>query len=490
MKKTLLLTLLFVCSLTALMAQTYTTPNTGVVWTLDDIAAASPSTVTVSGSDYQLLENLVIAENDTVQLDTDLTLSIDADLLITVFGTFQVTGSDVTITAIDTAMPYEGFRFEEFSAIDIQNSLIEYGGGLRVLTEDFVINNCTLTNNVEGATTSGVISLSRGVPQITNNTITFNELPAIASAANNEVSAYIFNNYIEGNNQENSNRPQINMGVTRLNDTLKIIQNTIKGDPALDMVGGIAVANFVGGNIRAIIDNNTITDNRYGMTVLGNNSFAYIRNNVIEDNDTQNEPNLGGSGISLNSGAPGMEIVASGNQIRRNLWGITVIGEASINLGDGVDNLGGNIFAENGNGGETYALYNNTANTLTALNNCWDETAIPNTPADAEAVIFHQPDDAALGEVLYDPIGCDSLGTEEVSLETLAVYPNPTDGVVQFENTLGVESVTVYTVTGERVGAVAASEGLNTLSLPQATGIYLVRFQTPEASRTLKVMVR
>ena len=184
MKKTLLLTLLFVCSLTALMAQTYTTPNTGVVWTLDDIAAASPSTVTVSGSDYQLLENLVIAENDTVQLDTDLTLSIDADLLITVFGTFQVTGSDVTITAIDTAMPYEGFRFEEFSAIDIQNSLIEYGGGLRVLTEDFVINNCTLTNNVEGATTSGVISLSRGVPQITNNTITFNELPAIASAQN------------------------------------------------------------------------------------------------------------------------------------------------------------------------------------------------------------------------------------------------------------------------------------------------------------------
>ena len=113
MKKTVLLLTLLLSSLTALVAQTYTTPNTGVVWTLDDIAAASHSTVTVSGSDYQLLENLEIAENDTVQLDSDLTLSIDADLLITVFGTFEVTGSDVTITAIDTNLPYEGFRSTE-----------------------------------------------------------------------------------------------------------------------------------------------------------------------------------------------------------------------------------------------------------------------------------------------------------------------------------------------------------------------------------------
>ncbi|MAO07805.1 MAG: hypothetical protein CL596_03740 [Alteromonas sp.] len=490
MKKTVLLLTLLLSSLTALVAQTYTTPNTGVVWTLDDIAAASPSTVTVSGSDYQLLENLEIAENDTVQLDSDLTLSIDADLLITVFGTFEVTGSDVTITAIDTNLPYEGFRFEEFSSINIENSLIEYGGGLRVLTEDFRIDNCTLTNNVEGATTGGVISLSRGVPQITNNTITFNLLPAISSGANTEVSAYIFNNYIEGNNQENSNRPQINMGTTRVNDSLKIIQNTIIGDPALDQVGGIAVSNFVGGNIRAIIDDNIITENRYGMTILGNNSFAYIRGNVIEDNNTQNEPNLGGSGISLNSGAPGMEVIASGNEFRRNLWGITVIGEASINLGDGVDNPGENVFAENGNGGETYALYNNTANTLTALNNCWDETNIPNTLADAEAVIFHMVDDASLGEVLFDPIGCDELGVETQTFAHFNVYPNPTQNMVQFDNTLGIETVTVYSIVGQRLLEVPATEGSNMLNMPNTAGVYLVRFETAEASHTLKVVVQ
>src|SRR5690606_41920964 len=93
-------------------------------------------------------------------------------------------------------------------------STIEYGGGLRVLTETFSIDNCTLTNNVSGATTSAVIQLSRGMPQITNNTISFNENPAIGSAANASVSGYIFNNIIEGNNTANSNRPQINMGHT------------------------------------------------------------------------------------------------------------------------------------------------------------------------------------------------------------------------------------------------------------------------------------
>ncbi|MEZ4792091.1 MAG: hypothetical protein R2783_01010 [Gelidibacter sp.] len=41
---------------------------------------------------------------------------------------------------------------------------------------------------------------------------------------------------------------------------------------------------------------------------------------------------MGGSGMSLDTSSGGMDIIASGNEIRRNLWGITVIGQASINL--------------------------------------------------------------------------------------------------------------------------------------------------------------
>ncbi|MBR9758266.1 MAG: T9SS type A sorting domain-containing protein [Algicola sp.] len=492
MKKQLLV-LLLVClpTVCSVFGQTYSTPDTGVTWTLDDIAIQSPSTITVSGSTYTLMENLTISGNDSVIIDTDITLEIEADLLITVFGTFTVSGNQVTMTAANTATPYEGFRFEEFSTIDIQNATISYGGGLRVLTETFTINNCTLTNNVAGATTGGVISLSRGTPQITNNTITFNFLPAISSGATNLVSPYIFNNYIEGNNQGNSNRPQINIGTTLVNDTLKIIQNTIKGDVALDQVGGIAVSNFVGGNIRAIIDDNVITDNRYGLTVLGNNSFAYIRNNVIENNNTQNQPNIGGSGISINTSAPPMEVIASGNAIRGNLWGITVIGQASINLGDGVDNPGQNVFSENGNNGITYALYNNTSGPIMAMNNCWDETNTPNTLAAAEAVIVHLNDNTSLGEVTFDPVDCNFLSTQEHDVNALNIYPNPNNGTLFFDNQLAdFKQLRVFNIQGQLVLERSLNLEEHQINLPVNPGVYFVEFNGNNKKLVKKLIVK
>ncbi|WP_339611512.1 hypothetical protein, partial [uncultured Planktosalinus sp.] len=365
-------TFLFLLAITASFAQ-YTTPDTGVDWTLDDLATASPGTVAVSGSVYTLLEDLTIAESDILRIDTNLTLEIEADVLITVFGEFNVSAEEVLITAVDSEFPYEGFRFEEFSVIDIQNATIEYGGGLRVLTETFTLNNATLQSNVGGVSTGAVVSMSRGIPVITNNTFMFNETPALSSGANNQVSAIISGNYIEGNNQANENRPQINMGATRVNDTLKILNNTIIGDVTMDQAGGIAVANLVGGTLRAIIEGNTITNNRYGITLIGNDTYGFIKNNVIEDNNTQGNPNLGGSGINLNAPAGGMIVDITENEIRRNLWGITIQGEVDANLGDDLDNPGMNVFSENENGGVTYALYNNGPNTISAMNNCWVE---------------------------------------------------------------------------------------------------------------------
>ncbi len=492
MKKTLLVLNLTLLMVTSLFAQTYTTPNTGVTWSLDDIAVASPSTITISGSDYTLLENLVISENDTVIISSDLLLEIDSGLLITVFGTFTINANSVAITALDELNPYDGFRFEEFSQINIQNTSIEFGGGMKVLTEDFTLNNCIITNNVEGgATTGAVISLTRGMPQITNNTISYNDLPAIASAANNTVSAYIYNNHIEGNNQLNTNRPQINMGTTMVNDTLKIIQNTIIGDPNLDLVGGIAIANLTGGTILAAIDGNIIQNNRYGMTVIGPDSFAYIRNNTIEDNNTQNIPFQGGSGISLNTNSGTMEVIAEGNQIRRNLWGITVIGTASINLGDDVDSQGYNVFSENGNEGELYALYNNTSNIIIAKNNCWIEGQV-NTLADAESVIFHQVDDASLGEVIFDPIGigCENLSVEETTFESFSFYPNPSNGEINFNNIYSFTEINIYGIQGNLLLNKSISEGENNLSFNLPKGLYFVTFKNETQRVVRKLLVQ
>ncbi|MEH6765818.1 MAG: T9SS type A sorting domain-containing protein [Aequorivita antarctica] len=488
MKKIILTTFLTLLTCALAIAQDYTTPNTGVTWTLDDIAAASPTTITISGSDYTLLGNLTIAENDAVVIDSDITLSIDAAKLITVFGAFTVDSNAVTITALDVNTPYEGFRFEEFSEIDINNATIEYGGGLRVLTETFSIDNCTITNNVSGATTSAVIQLSRGLPQITNNTITLNENPAIGSAANSAVSAYIFNNTIEGNNQSNSNRPQINLGTTLANEPLQIIQNTIIGDPSLDQAGGIAIANFVGGNVNVIIDNNTIRGNRYGITMLGINDSAEITNNIIEDNNIQGDPNLGGSGINLNSSTASNAVVVSGNEIRRNLWGITMQGSASVNLGDDTSNTGGNVFSENGNGGQVYALYNNTANTISAKNNCWIEGQ-QSTQQQVEDVIFHSVDNPALGEVTFDPFLCGVLGVADNTVENFSFYPNPVKNEINFNNIASFEKVQIYGVQGNLISSATISEGQNTVAINLPSGLYFVNFSNDAQTVTKKMIV-
>lgn len=469
-------------------AQDYTTPNTGVIWTLDDIAAASPATITISGNEYTLWGNLTISENDTVIIDSDLSLLIDFEKLITVFGAFTVDSNAVTITALDENQPYEGFRFEEFSEINIQNATIEFGGGLRVLTETFSIDNCTVTNNVSGATTSAVIQLSRGMPQITNNTISFNENPAIGSAANSAVSAYIFNNTIEGNNQANSNRPQINLGTTLANEPLQIIQNTIIGDPAMEQAGGIAIANLVGGNINAVLSNNTIRDNRYGIAILGTINSVEITENIIEDNNTQNDPNLGGSGINLNSSAVGPDVVLSRNEIRRNLWGITLQGSATVNLGDDAGNTGENIFSENGNGGEIYALYNNTANPISAKHNCWIEGQ-QSTEQQVEDVIFHSVDDPALGEVTFDPFLCGVLGVTENTVENFSFYPNPVKNEINFNNVFSFEKVEIFGIQGNLIASEIISEGQQTIAINLSSGMYFVNFSNDIQNVTKKMIV-
>ena len=489
MKQQLLTFFITIGIMGVLSAQDYTTPDTGVSYSLDDLVAASPSTISVSGTTYTLVGNLTIAASDTLLIDTDVTLELGADILITVFGTFTVDTGGVLFTAIDEMAPYDGFRFEEFSVINIQNATIQYGGGLRVLTETFTINNSTLTNNVSGVSTGAVISLSRGTPQITNNTITFNETPAVSSGANNQVSAYIFNNYIEGNNQANNNRPQINMGATMATEPLQIIQNTIIGDRDLTMAGGIAVANLVGGSVNAIIDDNIVRDNRYGMTIVGPNSFAYVRNNVFEDNDTQNNPNLGGSGISLSNGNNSMEVIASGNQFRRNLWGITLLSGANINLGDGADNPGQNVFSDNGNEGAIYALYNNTDLPVMALNNCWDEANAPNTLADAEAVIVHQNDIGTLGEVSFDPVDCGFLGVGELPFDKVSIYPNPSDGQLFLSDNTSYKRVKVYSLDGKLVAQQTLQNGDNELHFRLTSGLYLMELVGDNARAVKKLMI-
>lgn len=484
--------ILFFISLTT-QAQKFTTPNTGVNWTLDSLVQASPSSVTLFEDIYTISEDIELSEMDTLVLRPGDYVLIDSALTITVSGVFLSQGTEnneVVISAVDSLKPYKGFRFEDVSTAIFDYSIVKNGGGLKIITPEITITNSQFLYNTKGIATGAVIDLSYGSPLIQNNRFIRNAKPAVSSPANRTVSARIINNYIEGNNTLNENRPQLNMGTTG-DDTLKIIGNTIIGDRSLDRAGGIAVSNLLNSpeGINVIIEGNTIIDNRYGMTIAGGNAFAIIKNNIIEDNDTEGKPNLGGSGISLNAGAATQDITITGNEIRRNLWGITIIGQASANLGDDEDDSGNNIFADNGNGGVVYALYNNTPNTISAKNNCWIEGQ-ESTLEQAGAVIFDIADDASLGEVLYDPILCgETVATEDITVRQVPFYPNPAHDKIFLTGQYDYTQMSILSLDGRQILKKDIDSHSHVIPIQLKPGMYIVEFENTNQKVSHKLIV-
>lgn len=468
------------------------TPGTGTNYDLSSLSALDPSILSFDGTKYILNDDLVISTTDTLEITTSDTLLINTDKRITVEGSFIADAGQgntkFVISSTDTLSPADGIRFEEFSVGSLKNIELTYTGGLRVLTEDFTIEDSYIAYNVSGVSSGAVISLSRGSALIQNNTFYKNDLPAVGSGANQNVSAQILNNWIEKNGQSNQNRPQLNMGPTGA-DTLRIIGNTIIGDPAMIKVGGIGVSNFLAAEIKTIIENNVVQNNRYGITVAGANAYASIKGNIIEDNNTQNAPNLGGSGISVNSSNDSQTIIVRENKIRRNLWGITVIGMGSVDLGTDSD-LGNNLFSDNGNNGDIIALYNNTPLEISAMGNCWIESNESADSAQIEEVVFHIADDATLGLVDFSNWSCGILSTDAYELVEMTVYPNPASDKIQFANDANFEVVELFNISGKLLKTVQLQKGENQIDLDFPQGLYLLNFSNEKQSLTKKLMIK
>lgn len=470
------------------MAQ-FSTPNTGVKWSLDSIALHSPTTLTVEDNVYTLHENLVVETNDSLVLDRQLTLKIDAGIEIGVRGFFKSEPTEsqdsVFITSSEIANPYKGFWLFDTSEVIIRRSRIEHGGGLRVITPKFILENSVVSNNHNstGSSTGGAITFSNGEPIVRNSVFENNIHPALGSAANARVYAIIENNYFSNNNLTNNNRPQINMGPSGEDGVLRIRHNEVIGNPEHHMVGGIAVASLTGIPTQIEVHNNIVRDNRYGVTAIGPVGGEIIEN-ILEKNDAEIDPMNGGSGISLYN-TQSMKI--RGNEIRQNLWGITVIGTATADLGT-TDDPGNNIFSENGNGGEIYALYNNSTNSISALQNCWIEGQ-ESTYEDVENVIFHQVDDQGLGQVSFDPFLCgEVMGIENEELTPFKIYPNPTkSNLVVDSSEKGI--IRIYDVNGKLVFTSKKELTKQPIQLNLEKGIYLIEIQSNSTRSTQKLII-
>jgi hypothetical protein len=86
-----------------------------------------------------------------------------------------------------------------------------------------------------------------------------------------------------------------------------------------------------------------------------------------------------------------------------------------------------------------------------------------------------------------------TLGTEDFSLNTSQIYPNPSNGAFLIKAKTSLEKVNVYTQTGALVKTINVKEDgldteVNVTGLP--TGIYLIELINPTNKGWKKVIVK
>lgn len=392
----------------------YSTPGTGVKWTFDDLAANSGGVVVVNTDApdpycYLVNNTLTITESDTIIVTEDVSVEFTAD-------TELVFNSSTFIVNPAVLAKFEGFGLIRINDafVYIKRACFNYGAGFQISLENtgtFTADSCEFSHNTGN---SNVINIVRGFASITNSKFLENYYPAIGSGANIGATIFIKGNHIEGNVTSNGNRPQLNIGPCMTGDTTKIIENTIIGNREFTMVGGISTSSLLGVACAFLIEGNKIQDNRYGITFTGSNIEAKVINNILLNNNTETNPNNGGSGINVTAPAGNVDLYASGNTIDGHLWGVTLIGNVTSNTGpacnfgnisvpetDAAYNSGLNIFHNNGNNNTLYDFYNNSPVDVMAQNNTWN--AAVQDSASIETVIVHKSDNTQYGAVTFMP---------------------------------------------------------------------------------------
>ena len=290
---------------------------------------------------------------------------------------------------------------------------------------------------------------------------------------------------------DNVNQPQINLGPGTNGRDIIIEGNTIEG--CSSQSGGIAIANLMNvGPTQAVIRSNIIENNRYGYTQQGSDIFTIIEDNQFINNNLEENPMNGGSGISIYGSDTTCAAKLRRNTISGNLWGITAINKHSIDMGTAED-FGNNYLYDNGNDGQTYALYNNASSSISAVGNYWGG----NTEAFAESVIFHRPDlGDNYGLVLYVPILVEDTTaiTENDDEITVKVYPNPTSGVVTIqlkpEQCALYPEIQIFDIYGRRLHAMPVKdESIQVDMSGYAKGIYFLALVSDKKKTVSKIVV-
>lgn len=464
MKKALLIIAAYVFGVSQLMNAQWVSPGNGTTYTFPDLLDVSQGVVVNNPSfpiNFGIMANLTISENDVLIIDDQVSHITAQDVLITIKGSLICENSRMVEIGGSQTNPFS-VRFENATACNIKNMCFSLGGGIKVIESEVSFDNVEFVYYTRDYCNS-VIDILNCDPIIKNCIFTINEGAAISSPANGQASPQILNCRFSYNVTSNANMPQINLG-PGAQDSIRIVNCTIEG--SFDKSGGIAIANLDTLSIvetKILMKDNIVKNNRYGYNQQGKNLSSVIVGNQFIDNNLETNPMNGGSGISIYGFDENNKAVLRNNVITGNLWGITVINAADVNLGT-EDDWGRNQIHDNGNGGVIYDLYNNTARDIMAVGNYWGTT----DAQEIEENITHQYDNPNLGLVHYIPFATEDA-VEVLESAAFELWPNPAQGRFTVK---GTGLMTITNALGQVV-LTKEIEGKETVDLPR--GLYAVR---------------
>ncbi len=466
--------------------------NDGKVYTLEDLSKIEGSGVTKTGDlTYSLVKDIELKGTTGFKLENKSVVNMGPAVLVRVYGQTQFDVTDTaTICPTEAGNKCKGFHIYQMHATDRTISHVRFEeAGISLGSEQgAIVENCSFVGSNGELAKYAVLFSSASINNVVRNCYFLNtQFSAVGNGSNVAAGITIENNVFEKCSTVGRNYPYINVCPSGDNGGTYIRNNKIIGGQGL-MAGAISFSNMLAmlGANKVVIEDNEMSDCRYGIQVMGYCDARVLNNRVINCHYESNANN-GGSGLTVSSSSASLiaNVYAEGNYIEGCLWGVTVIKTAKLNMGcletnipDVEYNPGRNEMRNNGNCGKApegqttafdpsipYDLYNNTTSTIYAQGNIWggaDQSA-----EEIEKRIVHKNDDDSLGEVIFLPAGtgdvvsitADSVFDIAVSAGTITVT--------------GVEEgtpVTVYDINGAVIAKGAAGETL----APARRGVVIV----------------
>ena len=417
--------LLFLVAIFTIVINTHgqwVSPGDGTTYTFADLVDITDGVVTTGENGFVVNADLTISTGDVLEINDQTPRVNLGEVLVTINGSMVCTNTSTRTKFYGlNETNHFSMRFENATNCLVKKMYFSDGAGIKVIGSEVTFDDVKFVYFTRDYC-NAVIDIFNCDPVIKNCYFMLNCGSAISSPANGQASPQILNCDFD-TNVIGINAPQINLGPGG-EDTIRIVGNDIYTIMASWYVGGVSVADLMGtGSTKVLLKDNIIREGRYGYNQQGYTISSVIEGNQFINNYHEENPMNGGSGISIYGTTVNNKAVIRNNVITGNLWGITAIYLHDIDLGT-VDDWGNNEIHDNGNGGMVYDLYNNSACDIMAVGNKWGVT----DEALIEDHIYHQVDDPSFGLVTfipyvgYDQIDENSLEAEDIDLTQAVIY--------------------------------------------------------------------